>query len=128
MIKNTREQLILQSLSPNLLRKYIVFDDVNSLHLTKKDRNRSIEEMDIHIENVRKNGDNIIGYPLLKKNLENSTDKNIHILSGYDKKYGFDLYLDESKSRVIGIAIIKLRTKSEEEIKWEREKLGIKHP
>ncbi|MCL2896947.1 hypothetical protein [Brenneria tiliae] len=128
MTKNTREQLILQSLSPNLLRKYIVFDDVNSLHLTKKDRNRSIEEMDIHIENVRKNGDNIIGYPLLKKNLENSTDKNIHILSGYDKKYGFDLYLDESKSRVIGIAIIKLRTKSEEEIKWEREKLGIKHP
>ncbi|MFE8118126.1 hypothetical protein [Brenneria goodwinii] len=128
MIKNTREQLILQSLSPNLLRKYIVFDDVNSLHLTKKDRNRSIEEMDIHIENVRKNGDNIIGYPLLKKNLENSTDKNIHILSGYDKKYGFDLYLDESKSRVIGIAIIKLRTKSEEELKWEREKLGIKHP
>ncbi|MCG8711058.1 hypothetical protein JHU04_004414 [Brenneria sp. 4F2] len=128
MIKNTREQLILQSLSPNLLRKYIVFDDVNSLHLTKKNRNRSIEEMDIHIENVRKNGDNIIGYPLLKKNLENSTDKNIHILSGYDKKYGFDLYLDESKSRVIGIAIIKLRTKSEEELKWEREKLGIKHP
>ncbi|MFP1754374.1 hypothetical protein ACLECX_17200 [Lonsdalea quercina] len=128
MIKNTREQLILHSLSPDLLRQYITFNDVNSLHLIKKDRNRSIEEMDIHIENVRKNGDNIIGYPLLKKNLEDSMDKNIYILSGYDKKYGFDLYLNESKSQVIGFAIIKLRTKSEEELKWEREKLGIKHP
>lgn len=128
MIKNTHEQLILHSLSPNLLRKYIVFGDVDNLHLTKKDRHISIEEMDIHIENVRKNGSNIIGYPSLKKSLKESKDKNIYILSGCDKKYGFDLYLDESKLRVIGVAIIKLRTKSEEELKWERDRLGIKPP
>lgn len=127
MKKNTHEQSILHSISPSLLRQYIVFDDVKNLHLTEKDRSRAIEEMDIHIENVRKNGSNIIGYSSLRKNLNTSSDKTIYILSGYDKKYGFDLYLDKSKSHSIGVAIIKLRIKSEEELKWEREVLGIKH-
>ena len=128
MIKNTPDQLILHSLSPNLLRNYIVFGDVDNLHLIKRDRHRSIEEIDIHIENVRKNGSDIIGYSSLKEFLEGSKDKKIYILSGYDKKYGFDLYLDESKSQVIGVAIIELRKKNEEELRWERDLLGIKHP
>lgn len=128
MKKNIHEQSLLQSISPSLLRQYIVFDDVNKLHLTEKDRNRAIEEMDIHIENVRKNGGDIVGYSLLRKNLESSSDKNIYILSGHDRKYGFDLYLDRTKSHSIGVAIIRLRRKSEEELKWEREVLGIKHP
>lgn len=128
MKKNTHEQSLLHSISPSLLQQYIVFDDVNKLHLTEKDRNRAVEEMDIHIENVRKNGGDIVGYSLLRKNLESSSDKNIYILSGYDKKYGFDLYLARTKSHSIGVAIIRLRRKSEEELKWEREVLGIKHP
>ncbi|QKJ85715.1 hypothetical protein PMPD1_0743 [Paramixta manurensis] len=127
MKKNTYEQSILYSISPSLLRQYIVLDDVKNLRLIEKDRRRAIEEIDIHIENVRKNNSDIIGYSLLKKNLESSSDETVYILSGYDMKYGFDLYLDKSKSHPIGVAIIKLRIKSEEELKWEREVLGIKH-
>lgn len=127
MTENSHEQLILHSLSPDLLRQYITFNDVYGLYLIKKNRSRAIEELDIHIENVRKNKNDIIGYSLLKNNLEDSTDNNVYILSGYDNKYGFDLYLNEAKTSTIGVAIIKLRQKSADELKWEKEILGIKH-
>ena len=52
----------------------------------------------------------------------------IYILGGCDKIFGFDLNLDEDKTKVLGVLIIKLRIKSEDELKWERDKLGIVRP
>lgn len=128
MIRKTDEQLILDSLSPRLLHQYVIFEDVKSLYLIKKDRKRWIEEMDIHNENVKKSGGVIIGYPSLQKSLSISSDEKVCILSGYDKKYGFDLYLNELITQAIGVAIVKIRKKSKEELKWERDVLGLKHP
>lgn len=128
MNKKTSELSLLDSLSPELLLNYIHPDEIVSLNLTKKNRIRSIEEIDIHFCNVKRNGGDIIGFKSLRKCFESDKSEGVYILSGYDDKYGFDLYLDGSKSRVIGVAIIKLRTKSEEEIRWERDILGIKHP
>lgn len=84
--------------------------------------------MDIHIENVRKNGGDIIGYYELKNKLYDVGDEYVHILSGCGEKYGFDLYLDENKIKSLGVLIVKLRVKSEDELKWERDKLGIIRP
>jgi hypothetical protein len=128
MIENSRERQMLDSLAPDLLRNYVNFKNIKKLFLIKKDKSRSIEEMDIHIENVRKHGSEIIGYSSLIKSLKESREKDVYILSGYDSKYAFDLYLDESKKKVLGVSIVKLRIKSEDELRWEKEKLGIKHP
>lgn len=124
---NAIEKEILNSFSPNLLRRLILLDSVNSLLLIKKSRIRCIEEIEVHYENVKKNNGHIIGYRSLKKHLKENKENNVYILSGHNEKYGFDLYLNESKSCVIGVAIIKLRVKSADEIKWERDVLGIKH-
>ncbi|MDE1186005.1 MAG: hypothetical protein PW844_05930 [Pantoea sp.] len=128
MTEYSHEQLILDSLAPKVLRQYVDFNNVRNLFLTKKDRQRAFEEIDIHIENVRKNGGYIIGYSSLINSLKASVNKDIYILSGYDDKYGFDLYLDESKTNVLGVSIVKIRIKSEEELIWEKEGLGIRHP
>jgi len=128
MIKNSSEKLILDSLAPEILRDYIDLADANNLILIKKLKKRTLEEMGIHIENVRKNGGDIIGYSELKNKLYDVGDEYVHILSGCDEKYGFDLYLDENKIKSLGVLIVKLRVKSEDELKWERDKLGITRP
>jgi len=128
MIKNSNEKLILDSLAPKKLRDYIDLTDAINLIFIKKLKKRALEEMEIHIENVRKNGSDIIGYSELKDMLYDVEDEYVYILSGCDKTFGFDLYLGEDKIKVLGVLIIKLRVKSEDELKWERDKLGIIRP
>lgn len=128
MIENSNEKLILDALAPKILRDYIDLADASNLILIKKLKKRTLEEMEIHIENVRRNGGNIIGYSELKDILYDVEDEYVYILSGCDKIFGFDLYLGEDKTKVLGVLIIKLRIKSEDELKWERDKLGIVRP
>lgn len=128
MIENSNEKLILDALAPKILRDYIDLADASNLILIKKLKKRTLEEMEIHIENVRKNGADIIGYSELKNMLNDIEDEHVYILSGCDKKFGFDLYFGEDKTKVLGVLIIKLRIKSEDELKWERDKLGIVRP
>lgn len=128
MIENSNEKLILDALAPKILRDYIDLADASNLILIKKLKKRTLEEMEIHIENVRRNGGDIIGYSELKDMLYDVGDEYVYILSGCDKIFGFDLYLSEDKTKVLGVLIIKLRIKSEDELKWERDKLGIVRP
>ncbi|WP_455819477.1 hypothetical protein [Pseudomonas cerasi] len=128
MIKNSSEKLILDSLAPEILRDYMDIADASNLILIKKIKKRAIGEMEIHIDNVRKNGDDIIGYSELKDMLCDVGDECVYIFSGCDKVFGFDLYFSENKTKVLGVLIIKLRVKSEGELNWERDKLGIIRP
>ncbi|KKB04926.1 hypothetical protein [Pantoea anthophila] len=128
MIENSNEKLILDALAPKILRDYIDLADASNLILIKKLKKRTLEEMEIHIENVRKNGADIVGYSELKNMLNDVEDEHVYILSGSDKKFGFDLYFGEDKTKVLGVLIINLRIKSEDELKWERDKLGIVRP
>jgi hypothetical protein len=52
----------------------------------------------------------------------------VYILAGYDRNYGFELYLNDKQTEVLGVMIVRLRKKSENEIQWEKERLGIKYP
>ena len=79
MIENSNEKLILDALAPKILRDYIDLADASNLILIKKLKKRTLEEMEIHIENVRKNGGDIIGYSELKDMLYDVEGEYIYI-------------------------------------------------
>lgn len=89
---------------------------------------RAREEIDIHLICVKKMGGEIIGSVSLKENLSLYQGCYVYILAGYDRHYGFELYLNDKQTKVLGVMIVRLRKKSEKETQWERDMLGINHP
>lgn len=128
MIENCSDKIVLNALAPDLLRQHIVLQNLECLFSRKNMAERASEEMDIHLGCVKNNGGEVIGSVSLKENLSSYQGSYVYILAGYDRCYGFELYLNDKQTEVLGVMIVRLRTKSENEVQWEKERLGIKHP
>lgn len=128
MTENSPEMVLLEALAPDLLRQYADFKKLKSLFFRKIAVHRAKAEIEIHVGCVKNNGGEVIGSVLLKENLGVYQGSSVCILSGHDPFYGFELYLNDKQNEVLGIMIIRLRRKSENELQWEKERLGIKHP
>jgi hypothetical protein len=128
MTENSPDEMLLDALAPDLLRQYIDFQSINLLFSRSNVTGRAKEEIDIHISCVKNMGGEVIGSVSLKENLSLYQGNYVYILAGYDRNYGFELYLNDKQTEVLGVMIVRLRKKSENEIQWEKERLGIKYP
>ncbi|WP_411555697.1 hypothetical protein ACLIN0_11185 [Pantoea agglomerans] len=128
MTENIPDEMLLDALAPDLLRQYIGFQSINLLFSRSNVTGRAQEEIDIHLSCVKNMGGEVIGSVSLKENLSLYQGSYVYILAGYDRNYGFELYLNDKQTEVLGVMIVRLRKKSENEIQWEKERLGIKYP
>ncbi|PHP92800.1 hypothetical protein CBF17_016305 [Pantoea agglomerans] len=128
MTENSPDKLLLDALAPDLLRQYIDFQNINILFSRSNVTGRAKEEIDIHLSCVKNMGGEAIGSVSLKENLSLYQGRYVYSLAGYDRSYGFELYLNDKQTEVLGVMIVRLRNKSVNEIQWEKERLGIKYP
>lgn len=128
MTANNSDKKLLYFLAPDLLRHYIDFQNIESFFSRSIMTGRAKEEIDIHLIGVKNMGGEVIGSVSLKENLSLYQGCYVYILAGYDRHYGFELYLNDKQTIVLGVMIVRLRTKSEKETQWERDVLGINHP
>ncbi|MCR1000760.1 hypothetical protein [Serratia rubidaea] len=90
------------------------------------DRCNELRLLKIHNENASQSGLNIIGIEDLIPTLSNIEDLIIRVVNARNDEYFIKTYLNKDKSKDLGIIIIKRRKRSDEEIRWHREVLGIK--
>lgn len=128
MTENSPGEMLLDALAPDLLRQYIDFQNINILFSRRNVTGRAKEEIDIHLSCVKNMGGEVIGSVSLKEHLSLYQGDYVYILAGYDRNYGFELYLNDKQTEVLGVMIVRLRNKSVNEIQWEKERLGIKYP
>ncbi|MEN4636128.1 hypothetical protein ABEG70_13710 [Pantoea agglomerans] len=128
MTENSPDEMLLDALVPDLLRQYIDFKNINGLFSRENATGRAKEEIDINLSCVKNMGAEVVGSVSLKENLSLYQGSYVYILAGYDRNYGFELYLNDKQTEVLGVMIVRLRKKSESEIQWEKERLGIKYP
>ncbi|MGY3112594.1 hypothetical protein ACVWYV_000825 [Pantoea eucalypti] len=128
MTENSTDEMLFDALAPDLLRQYIDFKKINGFFSRGNATGRAKEEIDIHLSCIKNMGGEVIGSLSLKEHLSLYQGNHVYILSGYDRFYGFELYLNDKKTEFLGVMIVRLRTKSESEIQWEKETLCIKYP
>lgn len=128
MTENSPDEMLFDALAPDLLRQYIDFKKINGFFSRGNATGRAKEEIDIHLSCIKNMGGEVIGSLSLKEHLSLYLGSHVYILSGYDRFYGFELYLNDKKTEFLGVMIVRLRTKSESEIQWEKETLCIKYP
>lgn len=128
MTENSPDEMLFDALAPDLLRQYIDFKKINGFFSRGNATGRAKEEIDIHLSCIKNMGGEVIGSLSLKEHLSLYQGNHVYILSGYDRFYGFELYLNDKKTEFLGVMIVRLRTKSESEIQWEKETLCIKYP
>ncbi|WP_039660413.1 MULTISPECIES: hypothetical protein [Pantoea] len=128
MTENSTDEMLFDALAPDLLRQYIDFKKINGFFSRGNATGRAKEEIDIHLSCIKNMGGEVIGSLSLKEHLSLYQGSHVYILSGYDRFYGFELYLNDKKTEFLGVMIVRLRTKSESEIQWEKETLCIKYP
>lgn len=90
-------------------------DSTNELHLMK-----------IHYENAKHSGLNILGIEELIEKLIKFQSKVVFLVNARNDDYFFKFYFEQSLQNFLVCVVIKLRKKTEEEILWGREVLGIK--
>ena len=82
--------------------------------------------MKVHYENSKQSGLNIIGIIELIKSLGGFDDDEIFLINLRNENYFSKIYMNKKLNILLGYIIIKSRKKTEEEIKWGRDVLGIK--
>lgn len=82
--------------------------------------------MKAHRENAKITGLKAQGLEYLISALEAFNKENVCVINIRNKSYSFKIYSDENNTEVLGVIVLKLRKKSDEEIRYGKEVLGIK--
>lgn len=102
----------------------------NKIASFKCSRENELRLMQVHHKNAKRSGLNAIGLENLIAGLKENNDAIVFLINIKNKNYFFKLYFDKELHDLLGCVILKLREKTEEELRWGREVLGInnKHP
>jgi hypothetical protein len=89
-------------------------------------RENELRLMEVHYENAKRSGLNAIGLENLIIGLKEKNDDVVFLINIKNEKYFFKLYFNKELHELLGYVILELRRKTEEEIRWARDVLGIK--
>lgn len=81
-----------------------------------------------HKENSKFTGLKVNGLDELIIALEAFDKKNVSIINIRSKSYSFKIYSDENNNTLLGVIILKLKKKTDDDIRFGQEVLGIKTP
>ncbi|EOV9628281.1 hypothetical protein ACN5OL_004267 [Cronobacter sakazakii] len=82
--------------------------------------------MKVHRDNAKITGLKAQGLDDLISALEIFDKENVCIINIRSKLFSFKIYSDENNTELLGVIVLKLRKKSDEEIRYGKEVLGIK--
>ena len=82
--------------------------------------------MKAHRDNAKITGLKAQGLQDLISVLEVFDKENVCIINICSKLFSFKIYSDENNTELLGVIVLKLRKKSDEEIRYGKEVLGIK--
>ncbi|ELY2651601.1 hypothetical protein SMB91_004045 [Cronobacter sakazakii] len=82
--------------------------------------------MKAHRENAKITGLKAQGLQDLISVLEVFDKENVCIINIRSKLFSFKIYSDENNTELLGVIVLKLRKKTDEEIRYGKEVLGIK--
>ncbi|MDI7691466.1 hypothetical protein [Cronobacter malonaticus] len=82
--------------------------------------------MKVHRDNAKITGLKAQGLDDLISALEIFDKENVCIINIRSKLFSFKIYSDENNKELLGVIVLKLRKKSDEEIRYGKEVLGIK--
>jgi FAD synthase len=102
-----------------LMRLYLV---------SNKKREHVLHDLELHQQSVEEHNISVLGMKELINKLKIINNKSINIICGFNFVYAFEIYLDSELNNRIGFIIVKIRKKSDEEIKTEMEVFGIEVP
>ena len=84
--------------------------------------------MKAHKENTKFTGLKAKGLDELIIALENFDGENVSVINIRTKSYSFKIYSNQKNTDLLGVIILKLKKKTDEEIRFGREVLGITSP
>lgn len=87
-----------------------------------------LRTMKAHKENTKFTELKVKGLDELIIALENFDKENVSVINIRTKSYSFKVYSDEKNNFLLGVVILKLKKKSDEDIRFGREVLGIVTP
>ena len=126
------DEKLLELLYKNHTKEYksLIFGtELESLYLMlNKKTEILINELNIRKDSASGHRILIIGLSDLIKSLECENYEYINFLWGRNEVYRFEVYMDLKLEKIIGIIIVKKRRKNDDELRWERENLGIEPP
>ncbi|WP_448669427.1 hypothetical protein [Enterobacter mori] len=84
--------------------------------------------MKAHKENTKFTGLKVEGLDELINALENFDGESISVINIRTKSYSFKIYSNQKNTGLLGVIILKLKKKTDEEIRFGRDVLGITSP
>lgn len=88
-------------------------------------RENELRLMKVHYENAKRSGLNAIGLENLIIGLKENHDDIIFLVNIKNRRYFFKLYFNNRLQELLGCVVLELRKKTEEELRWGREVLGV---
>lgn len=122
---NSKLYEIVNNYIPSNYKKFFSECDESKIASFESEREDELRIMKVHCENTKKSGLIVLGLGELILSLEHFKDNYVFIINLKNNKYFLKLYLNTSLDQYLGCVLIKLRKKTEEEIQWGREVLGI---
>ncbi|MCL2894509.1 hypothetical protein [Brenneria tiliae] len=111
---------------PDIYKKLLNENGDNKIAAFECDRENELRLMKVHHENSKRSGLNVIGIDDLIMSLHKLQEDTVFLINIRNRKYFLKLYLDKKLNHFLGYILIELRKKTEEEIRWGRDVLGIK--
>lgn len=115
---------------PEIYKGFLNDNCDNKISAFECNRESELRVMSIHYENAKLSGLDAIGLVDLIAELKINQDKSVFIINVRNSRFFFKMYFYKDLHDLLGYVFIELRKKSEEELRWGREVLGIKkkHP
>ncbi|MFP1837491.1 hypothetical protein ACLEDU_17615 [Lonsdalea quercina] len=111
---------------PDIYKQLLNENGSNIIAAFECDRKNELRLMKVHNDNSKRSGLNIIGIDDLIMSLHKLQQDTVFLINIRNRKCFFKLYLDKELNHFLGYVLIELRKKTEEEIRWGRDVLGIK--
>lgn len=127
---DSKLSMLIDRYVPEIYKSLLNENGDNKVAAFECSRENELRLMKVHYENAKHSGLNAIGLDKLITELNKNQDDAVFLINIRNRKCFFKMYLDKGLHDLLGYVLIELRKKSEAEIRWGREVLGIKkkHP
>lgn len=127
---DSKLSMLIDRYTPEIYKCLLNENGDNKIAAFECSRENELRLMKVHYENAKHSGLNAIGLDNLITELSKNQDDAVFLINIRNRKCFFKMYFDKDLHDLLGYVLIELRKKTEEEIRWGREVLGIKkkHP
>jgi len=122
---NLKASRLIDEHFPEIYKDLLNNNGNNKIAAFECNKENELRLMKVHYENAKRSGLNAIGLEKLITELEKNHEDTVFLINIRNEGYFFKLYLGQNLHDLLGYVILELRKKTEEELRWGREVLGI---